>query len=161
MLVVQRRRDHPTLYSCKCWSWWRWLYELLVRLTDDQGYADVGFTNPSSPFITPNIDGLASRSVRLKNYYVHPTCSPTRAALLTGRLGSNVGISVAFVPGIAAPTLSRDDSPQPPYRKPRRSLTSLPNTGRPAGPDGIQVRPPAHTGNSGELHSLVQELSRR
>ena len=49
--------------------------------------------------MTPNIDGLASRSVRLKNYYVHPTCSPTRAALLTGRYAANVGVSVAFVPG--------------------------------------------------------------
>ena len=72
---------------------------LTRRLTDDQGFADVGFTNPNSPFITPTIDSLARRSVRLENYYVHPTCSPTRASLLTGRLGSNVGISVAFVPG--------------------------------------------------------------
>ena len=61
------------------------------------------FTTPSSPFLTPNIDRLARSSVRLENYYVHPTCSPTRAALLTGRLGSNVGISVAFVPGRPAP----------------------------------------------------------
>ena len=37
--------------------------------------------------------------VRLDNYYVHPTCSPTRAALLTGRYAANLGISVAFVPG--------------------------------------------------------------
>lgn len=37
--------------------------------------------------------------MRLDNYYVHPTCSPTRAALLTGRYAANLGISVAFVPG--------------------------------------------------------------
>ena len=59
----------------------------------------MGFTNPDSPFITTNIDSVARQSVRLENYYVHPTCSPTRAALLTGRYGANVGISVAFVPG--------------------------------------------------------------
>ena len=77
-------------------------------MTDDQGYADVGFTNPGSPFVTPNIDRLASNSVRLDNYYVHPTCSPTRAALLTGRYGSNVGISVAFVPGRQQGSTVRD-----------------------------------------------------
>ena len=37
--------------------------------------------------------------VRLDNYYVHPTCTPTRAALLTGRYAANVGLGVAFVPG--------------------------------------------------------------
>ena len=58
----------------------------ICSLTDDQGYADVGFTNPSCPFVTPNIDSLAASAVRLTNYYVHPTCTPTRAALLTGRL---------------------------------------------------------------------------
>ena len=36
---------------------------------------------------------------RLDNYYVHPTCTPTRAALLTGRYAANVGLGVAFVPG--------------------------------------------------------------
>ena len=67
------------------------------RLTDDQGYADVGFTNPSCPFVTPNIDLLASSAVKLDDYYVHPTCTPTREALLTGRLGV-VGDSNPFLP---------------------------------------------------------------
>ena len=34
------------------------------RLTDDQGYADVGFTNPDTPFVTPNIDNLAQNSIK-------------------------------------------------------------------------------------------------
>jgi arylsulfatase A-like enzyme len=54
-------------------------------LTDDQGSADVGFRNPDSVFVTPNLDALAADAVRLSNYYVHPTCSPTRAALMTGK----------------------------------------------------------------------------
>ena len=66
-------------------------------LTDDQGYADVGFTNPSCPFVTPNIDLLASSAVKLDDYYVHPTCTPTRAALLTGRL-EVFGVSNLFLP---------------------------------------------------------------
>ena len=36
---------------------------------------------------------------RLSNYYVHPTCTPTRAALMTGRYAANVGLGVALVPG--------------------------------------------------------------
>lgn len=54
------------------------------RMSDDQGYADVGYHNPDCPIPTPNIDQLAKNGVRLENYYVHPTCSPTRASLLTG-----------------------------------------------------------------------------
>lgn len=64
---------------------WRPSKLIFFSLTDDQGYADVGFTNPSCPFVTPNIDALAASAVRLTDYYVHPTCTPTRAALLTGR----------------------------------------------------------------------------
>ncbi len=59
------------------------------RMTDDQGSADVGFRNPDSVFVTPNLDALAADAVRLSNYYVHPTCSPTRAALMTGETVSN------------------------------------------------------------------------
>ena len=53
-------------------------------MTDDQGYADVGYSNPSCPIPTPNINKLANDGIRLKQYYVHPTCTPTRASLLTG-----------------------------------------------------------------------------
>ena len=53
-------------------------------MTDDQGYADVGYHTPDCPIPTPNIDKLAKAAIRLENYYVHPTCTPSRAALLTG-----------------------------------------------------------------------------
>lgn len=33
-------------------------------MTDDQGYADVGFTNPDTPFVTKNIDKLAEKSIK-------------------------------------------------------------------------------------------------
>ena len=39
------------------------------------------------------------RFLRLTNYYVHPTCTPTRATLMTGRYAANVGLSIAMVPG--------------------------------------------------------------
>ena len=40
------------------------IFKFLFRLTDDQGYADVGFTNPDTPFVTKNIDKLAKKSVK-------------------------------------------------------------------------------------------------
>ena len=36
---------------------------------------------------------------RLSNYYVHPTCTPTRAALMTGKYAANVGLHTAIIPG--------------------------------------------------------------
>ena len=72
---------------------------IIFILTDDQGHADTGFSNPSTPFLTPALDALAAEGVRLTDYYVHPTCTPTRAALMTGRYSANVGLPVAFIPG--------------------------------------------------------------
>ncbi len=68
-------------------------------MADDLGYADVGFTNPDCPIPTPNLDRLANAGVKLKNYYVHPTCSPSRAALMTGRYAVNVGLAMPILPG--------------------------------------------------------------
>ena len=64
---------------------------ILVIVADDLGYADVGF-NGCKDIATPNLDKLAERSVRCVNGYVtHPFCSPTRAALLTGRYQQRFG----------------------------------------------------------------------
>lgn len=64
---------------------------ILVILADDLGYADVGF-NGCKDIPTPNLDRLAARGVRCTNGYVtHPFCSPTRAALLTGRYQQRFG----------------------------------------------------------------------
>ena len=35
----------------------------------------------------------------MSNYYVHPTCTPTRAALMTGKYAANVGLQTALIPG--------------------------------------------------------------
>ena len=66
------------------------LPNVLMIVTDDQGWNDVGYRNPK--VMTPNIDKLAKTGLRLENYYVFSTCSPTRAALLTGRNPSRFGI---------------------------------------------------------------------
>ena len=57
---------------------------ILVILADDLGYADVGFTG-GREIRTPNLDALAASGARLDQFYVQPVCSPTRAALMTGR----------------------------------------------------------------------------
>ena len=57
---------------------------ILLILTDDQGWGDVAFHgNPH--LSTPHLDLLAGQGVRFKHFYVDPVCAPTRAALLTGR----------------------------------------------------------------------------
>jgi len=63
---------------------------ILFLLADDLGWADVA--HQGGPFDTPNIDALASQGLRLLQHYVQPTCSPTRAELLTGRQASRIGL---------------------------------------------------------------------
>ena len=64
---------------------------LIVIMTDDQGYADVGF-NGCKDIPTPNIDAIAQRGVRFTSgYVVYPVCSPSRAGLLTGRYPQRFG----------------------------------------------------------------------
>ena len=64
---------------------------IVLIMTDDQGYGDLGSTG--NPIIkTPHIDRLAAESSQLTDYHVAPTCSPTRAALLTGRWTDRTGV---------------------------------------------------------------------
>ncbi|MCF0074087.1 arylsulfatase [Dyadobacter sp. CY261] len=64
---------------------------ILLIMTDDQGYGDFGFTG--NPHVkTPNIDQLAARSTRLTNFHNSPVCAPTRASLLTGRYHQRTGV---------------------------------------------------------------------
>jgi arylsulfatase A-like enzyme len=64
---------------------------ILVIVSDDHGYADVGF-NGGKAVPTPHLDALAASGVRCTSGYVsHPFCSPTRAGLLTGRYQQRFG----------------------------------------------------------------------
>lgn len=63
---------------------------VVLVITDDQGYGDLGVTG--NPVIkTPNMDALAAESVSLEDYHVAPTCSPTRCSLLTGHWTNRAG----------------------------------------------------------------------
>jgi arylsulfatase A-like enzyme len=64
---------------------------ILFILVDDMGWREPGcYGHPTMQ--TPNIDRLASEGVRFTHMQVYPMCSPTRAALLTGRHGYRTGI---------------------------------------------------------------------
>ncbi len=64
---------------------------LIIILTDDQGYHDVGF-NGCKDIPTPNLDSIASSGVRFTSGYVsYSVCSPSRAGLLTGRYEQRFG----------------------------------------------------------------------
>ena len=64
---------------------------IVLVMTDDQGYGDLSCHG--NPILkTPNIDKLHSEAVRLTDYHVAPTCSPTRCALLTGHWTNRTGV---------------------------------------------------------------------
>ncbi len=68
---------------------------IVVILADDQGYADVGFHG--SEIKTPQLDKLAVSGARLEQFYAQPVCSPTRAALMTGRYPMRHGLQTGVV----------------------------------------------------------------
>jgi arylsulfatase A-like enzyme len=55
---------------------------ILLIIADDMGYSDI--TCFGGEIQTPHIDALAMSGIRATNFYVAPTCSPTRSMLLTG-----------------------------------------------------------------------------
>ncbi|MGA1361535.1 MAG: arylsulfatase [Ilumatobacteraceae bacterium] len=63
---------------------------VLLILLDDTGFAQFGCFG--SDIETPNIDALAANGLQFTNFHVTPLCSPTRAALLTGRSNHAVGM---------------------------------------------------------------------
>jgi len=64
---------------------------IVFIIADDLGWADVAFHGGNAP--TPHLDRLAREGLELAQHYVAPVCSPTRAALLTGRYWSRFGVT--------------------------------------------------------------------
>lgn len=66
---------------------------ILIITADNLGYGDLRCFNPDSPIITPNIDRLAAEGARLTDFYTaSPTCTVSRACLLTGRIPQRHGL---------------------------------------------------------------------
>ncbi len=69
---------------------------IVYIVADDLGWKDVGFHG--SDIKTPNLDQLAAAGARLEQFYAQPMCTPTRAALLTGRYPFRYGLQTLVIP---------------------------------------------------------------
>jgi arylsulfatase A-like enzyme len=80
---------------------------IVIILADDLGYGDLGaFGSPN--IRTPRLDAMAAEGQKWTNFYVQPVCSPSRAALLTGRLPIRSGMYGAA--SGTAPKVIRDNA---------------------------------------------------
>ena len=77
--------------ACPISAWASSKPNVVLIISDDQGYGDLGcLGNPELK--TPEIDKLYAESIRLTDYHVAPTCSPTRCALQTGHWTDRTGV---------------------------------------------------------------------
>ncbi|WP_245749417.1 arylsulfatase B [Gemmobacter aquatilis] len=80
---------------------------IVYIISDDQGWKDVGYHG--SDILTPNIDRLAAEGARLAQFYAQPMCTPTRAALMTGRYPLRYGLQLGVIPSGGSYGLSTDE----------------------------------------------------
>ena len=64
---------------------------ILLILTDDQGYGDLGF-HRNTLIETPELDRFFKTGISIPQFYVSPVCAPTRASILTGRYYQRAGV---------------------------------------------------------------------
>jgi len=70
---------------------------IVMILVDDMGWGDFNsFTEGKGLIPTPNLDKLAASGLRLTSNYVQPSCTPSRASLMTGRYAHNTGLTFAI-----------------------------------------------------------------
>ena len=98
-------------------------------MADDLGNADLGYRG--GKIRTPNIDRLANGGVRLESFYGQPVCTPSRAALMTGRYPMRHGLQTLVI------------FPEPHVRAADRRAHASPGAegGRLQHPDGRQMAP--------------------
>jgi arylsulfatase A-like enzyme len=81
---------------------------LVHIVADDLGWKDVGF-NGCTDIKTPHLDKLATEGAKLTQFYVQPMCTPTRAALMTGRYPFRYGLQTAVIPSVSAYGLDTEE----------------------------------------------------
>ena len=57
---------------------------IIVILTDDQGYGDLG-RNGNKVIKTPNLDRMYDEGFHYEDFHVSPTCAPTRSSIMSGK----------------------------------------------------------------------------
>src|SRR5271168_3558023 len=74
---------------------------VVIMLSDNVGYGDIGAYGAGEirGMPTPRIDQLASEGLRLSQFFVEPACTPSRAALMTGRYSQRLGLSTIIIAG--------------------------------------------------------------
>lgn len=70
---------------------------IVYIVVDDLGWRDIGF-NGAGDLATPNLDALAGEGLKFDQFYTQPMCSPTRAALMTGRYPLRYGFQTGVIP---------------------------------------------------------------
>ena len=80
---------------------------IVYIVSDDQGWKDVGFHG--SDIRTPNLDELAAKGAKLEQFYAQPMCTPSRAALLTGRYPHRYGLQTLVIPSAGTYGLATDE----------------------------------------------------
>ena len=72
---------------------------VIIIMTDDQGYGDLGVTgNPHVQTLV--IYKFANQNIRFNNFYVSPVCAPTRSSLMTGRYSLRTGVRDTYNGGV-------------------------------------------------------------
>ena len=89
------------------------LTNIVLAMSDDQGWAEVGYRYPQGPnatrvmssgacasclLPTPNLVEMAASGLRFERFYANPICSPTRASVLTGRSAESTRVVHQGVP---------------------------------------------------------------
>ena len=69
---------------------------VILVMTDDQGYGEVGF-HGNEVLKTPNLDRFAAEGTELTQFYVSPMCTPTRSSLMTGRYHFRTGAHDTYI----------------------------------------------------------------
>ena len=85
---------------------------ILYIVADDLGWKDVGF-HGAADIKTPNLDKLAAEGVRMEQFYVQPMCTPTRAALMSGRYPMRYGLQTLVIPSKGTYGLATDERTLP------------------------------------------------
>jgi arylsulfatase len=72
---------------------------ILMIMPDDVGYFNIGAYSHGMMVPTPNIDSLASQGMLFTDHYAEPTCTPGRAAFITGQMPIRTGLTTVGIPG--------------------------------------------------------------